>query len=94
MKTNFKRAIMPFAVVVLGAAAAFATNAAKQNQKADEAAMFGYHYVASNPVGNRCVAEWVPCNTEGGPVCTIAGKTYYRIPTVNGLQCTSQLFLD
>lgn len=94
MKINFKKAIMPLAVVVLGAAAAFATNAAKQNEKADEAAMFGYHYVASNPEGNKCVAEWVPCGNTGGIVCTIAGKTYYRLPAVNGLQCTSQLFFD
>ena len=94
MKPNFKKAIMPLAVVVLGAAVAFATNAAKQNEKANEAAMFGYHYVASNPEGNKCVAEWVPCNTVGGPVCTIAGKTYHRLPIENGLQCTSQLYLD
>lgn len=40
MKTNFKEAIMPLAVVVLGATT-FATNAVKQNEKADAAAMFG-----------------------------------------------------
>ena len=93
MRTNFKKAMMPLAVVVLGAAAAFATNAAKQNEKS-EVAMFGYHYDASQPAGNECQPLWVDCNTSSGPICTISEVTYYRDPIKNGLQCTEVLYLN
>lgn len=93
MRTNFKKAIMPLAVVVLGAAAAFATNAAKQNEKA-EATMFGYRYDASQPAGQECQPVWVDCNASAGPICTISGVTYYRDPIKNGLQCSGTLHLN
>lgn len=91
MRTNFKKAIMPLAVVVLGAAAAFATNAAKQSTKA-EATMWGYHYDNTRPVGQKCVPLEVDCNTVQGPICTIAGITYYQSPIESaGLQCSFAL---
>jgi len=79
--------------MVFGAAATFATDAAKQSEKA-EAAMIGYHYVASNPVGNKCEPIWVPCNPLSGAICTIGDTTYYRFPEGNGLQCVESLHLD
>lgn len=94
MKQTFKKAMMPLAVVVLGAAAAFATNAAKQSEKAEAAAMFGYHYDASQPAGQECQPLWVGCNTSTGPICTISEVTYYRDPIKNGLQCTEVLRLN
>ena len=82
---------MPLAVVVLGAAAAFATNAAKQSNKAG-ATMWGFHYDNTKPVGQRCVSLEVDCNPFEGEICTIAGKTYYQSPIeVGGLQCSFEL---
>nr|WP_317632700.1 DUF6520 family protein [uncultured Flavobacterium sp.] len=94
MKINFKQALLPLAVMIFGAAAAFATNAVKQSVKADELAMFGYHYVASNPVGSKCEPLWVPCNPSGSLICTIDDTTYYRFPEGTGLQCVETLYLD
>jgi hypothetical protein len=94
MKTNFKKALIPFGVIVLGVVGAFASNVAKQNEKADEASMFGYYYDASKPSGQECQIEWVNCNTSLGPVCTISGVTYYRDPLKTGLQCSNELHLN
>jgi len=94
MKTNLKKALIPFGVIVLGVVGAFASNAAKQIEKADEAAMFGYHYVSSNPVGSKCEPIWVPCNPFEGAICTIDDTTYYRFPEGTGLQCVEMLYLD
>jgi len=70
MKQTFKKAMMPLAVVVLGAAAAFATNAAKQSEKNETAAMQGYYYDHNETAGNRCKPITVDCKTGPGPVCT------------------------
>lgn len=92
MKQTFKKAMMPLAVVVLGAAAAFATNAAKQNEKAPITA---YHYDISKPSGQRCVAVTVddctPMTTS--QICTDAfNRQVWQSPVENGLQCSSQLY--
>ncbi|WP_255497923.1 DUF6520 family protein [Flavobacterium sp. I3-2] len=92
MKTNFKKALIPFGVIVLGVVGAFASNAAKQLEKSDEAAMFGYHYDATQPPGQECQLEWVDCNPDSGDICTISGVTYYRSPIKDGLQCSFTLF--
>ena len=70
MKFNFKKAMMPLAVVVLGAAAAFATNAAKQSEKIETAAMQGYYYDHNETQGNRCTPITVDCKVGPGAVCT------------------------
>jgi len=93
MKQTFKRAMMPLAVVVLGAAAAFATNAAKQSSKAD-ATMIGYFYDHSRPVGQKCQPITVDCNNIAGEICTNLDETvqYWQTDQETGLSCTGLLF--
>lgn len=84
---------MPLAVVVLGAAAAFATNAAKQSEKTEAFVSHGYRYDITQPVGKRCVMVDIDCNTTDGPVCTDAfARRAWLLKTENGLQCTTSLF--
>ena len=93
MRTNFKKAIMPLAVVVLGAAAAFATNASKQSEKVEAFVTHGYRYDITQPLGQRCVMVDIDCNTIEGPVCTDAlGNRAWQFPTESGLQCSASLF--
>lgn len=92
MKKNVKQALVPLAVMVFGAAAAFATNAAKENTS-KKALMKAYHYDITRPVGDRCVETIVDCNNSNGLACIDASNTtYWEIPTENGLQCTGVLF--
>jgi len=93
MKQTFKKAMMPLAVVVLGAAAAFATNAAKQSSKAD-ATMIGYVYDHSRPAGQKCQPINVDCNTIIGEICTNLDETvqYWQTDQETGLSCTGLLF--
>jgi len=95
MKTNFKKAIMPLAVVVLGAAAAFATNAAKQSEKA-EAVMDAYYYDITKPIDSRCVkVEVEDCVNVGSLICTDSNlRPVWSDGTENNqdLTCTHQLF--
>lgn len=94
MKTNLKNAVLPFAVMVFGVAAAFTTNAVKHNEKAD-APMDVYRYDISKPEGQRCVKiARVDCVIGSGPVCTdIAGNQVWGSPVEdNGsLSCTTFL---
>lgn len=94
MKSTFKKAMMPLAVVVLGAAAAFATNAAKQSDK-QSVIMDAYHYDISQPVGQRCViVRNVDCAPGPGPVCTdLFGNQLWGSPTENNqtLSCSTYL---
>lgn len=91
MKKNLKQALVPLAVMVFGAAAAFATNAVKQSDE-NQALMWGFHYDNTKPVGQRCVTLQVDCNPYEGEICTIGGKTYYQSPSeVGGLQCSFEL---
>lgn len=92
MKKNLKQALVPLAVMVFGAAAAFATNANKQNAKAPITA---YHYDISKPIGQRCVSITVDCNVTGSEACTdLAGTQYWASKVENNslLQCTAMLF--
>lgn len=97
MKTNFKKALLPLAVMVFGAAAAFATNAAKQNEK-PEAKMTGYYYDHTRPVGQKCVAIEVECNPFSGVLCTNQNPSnliqYWGDTTEDGLQCSNELYLN
>ena len=97
MKKNLKQALVPLAVMVFGAAAAFTTNAVKQSEKAD-ATMIGYHYVASNPAGSKCKSVTVDCNPDFGPICTNQDPDnliqYWRTPTEVDLQCSGLLYLN
>lgn len=95
MKSTFKKAMMPLAVVVLGAAAAFATNAAKQNDK-PSAIMDAYHYDISKPIESRCVKVQVEdCVNLGNVICTDSSlNQVWSDGTENNqdLTCTHQLF--
>lgn len=97
MKKNLKQALVPLAVMVFGAAAAFATNAAKQSDKADETAMIGYYY-DHTATGSKCKPVTVECNTISGPICTNQNPDdlvqYWRNPTEVDLQCSGLLFLN
>ena len=95
MKKRFKQALVPLAVMVFGAAAAFATNAAKQSDK-QSAIMDAYHYDISQPVGKRCVqVKDVDCVIGPGPVCTdLFGNQLWASPTENNqtLSCSTYLY--
>ena len=69
MKKNLKHALVPLAVMVFGAAAAFTTNALKQSDKA-EAVMIGYYYDHNETVLNKCKEITVDCKEGPGLVCT------------------------
>jgi len=96
MKKNLKQALVPLAVMVFGAAAAFATNAAKQSSKTD-AIMNAYYYDITKPVDSRCVfIRDVNCSFTPGPVCTdlVTGHDLWADSTEDNelLSCTTQLF--
>ncbi|MEG1026456.1 MAG: DUF6520 family protein [Flavobacterium sp.] len=92
MRTNFKKAIMPLAVVVLGAAAAFATNAAKQVQKQPSVVDHAYYYNSALPSGSRCVMVEVECLDGEGPICTDFANRQVWKTDVQGLTgCTGSL---
>lgn len=70
MKKNLKQALVPLAVMVFGAAAAFTTNAVKQSEKQD-LAVTGYYYDITQPIGKHCVEVLnVNCVVGPGPMCT------------------------
>ncbi len=92
MKTTFKKAMMPLAVVVLGAAAAFATNAAKQSTKTNAPVTKGYIYDANLPSGARCVMIDVECDDQGSYICTnVNGDHLWKFDTESGTGCTELL---
>lgn len=94
MKTNLKKAVLPFAVMVFGVAAAFTTNAVNHNDKAD-VLMDVYRYDISKPEGQRCVKiSEVNCVPGNGPVCTdILGNQVWGSPVedTESLSCTTFL---
>lgn len=92
MKTNFKKAIMPLAVVMLGAVAAFATNATKQN---NPEIVDAYYYDSSKPSNERCInVEVDNCTTMiTSHTCTdSSNRQLWNVPAENGLQCSFQLY--
>lgn len=85
---------MPLAVVVLGAAAAFATNAAKQSTKT-EAMIDAFYYDHSRPVGQKCQPIKVDCvNFVTDKICTNLSETeqYWETDQETGLSCTGLLY--
>lgn len=90
MRTNFKKAMMPLAVVVLGAAAAFATNATKQSDKVS-AIYDGYHYDSTKPPGQQCTMVEVQCTDAFGPICTDLDDNQLWGSDDNGLSCPVRL---
>ena len=92
MKKNLKQALVPLAVMVFGAAAAFTTNAVKQSEKAP---MDAYHYDISQPLGQRCVKVTnVDCVVGPGPICTdLFGNQLWAAPAENNqtLSCSTYL---
>lgn len=89
MKQTFKKAMMPLAVVVLGAAAAFATNAAKTGN-GPLAEVPGYLY---DQDAKQCI-EHVMCSTIPGPVCrNAANQQVFGLNNSSDLTvCTWQLY--
>lgn len=92
MKQTFKRAMMPLAVVVLGAAAAFATNAAKQNNSA-QSMVKGYYYDISKPPAERCVDVNQWCSNIPTPnTCEDSfGRDLHELNVISGT-CTTALY--
>lgn len=89
MKTNLKKAIMPLAIVLFGAAAAFATNEMKQSN-APFVELPGYIY-------NQTQAECIPhvmCTTAPGPICrNAANLQVFGLNNSSNLTiCTWQLY--
>jgi len=85
MKTNFKQALMPLAVVVLGVVGAFATNAKKQSEKAliDQQ---GYVY---DNIQKKCIPE-VMCSTIVNDICENAfGQHVYGLNSPDDLSTCS-----
>jgi len=95
MKINFKQALVPLAVMVFGAAAAFTTNAAKQSEKT-EAVMDAYYYDITKPIESRCVKVQVEdCTNIVGLICTDSNlNQVWSDGTEDNqdLTCTHQLF--
>ncbi|MEG0917292.1 MAG: DUF6520 family protein [Myroides sp.] len=93
MKKNLKQALVPLAVMVFGAAAAFATNAVKQNDKAAADVTHGFYYNSSLPSGKRCVEVEVDCNNISGPICTDASANV--VWEFKGLlSCSGELYMN
>jgi len=93
MKKNLKQALVPLAVMVFGAAAAFATNAVKQSEK-PALTVPGYHYDSSKPVNERCtfIGEF-DCTPESGtPICLDSNTEQVWELDSNGVTCSIQLF--
>jgi len=90
MKKNLKQALVPLAVMVFGAAAAFTTNAVKQNDKVS-AIYDGYHYDSTKPPGQQCTMVEVQCTDALGPICTdLTGNQVWGSDD-NGLSCPVRL---
>jgi len=93
MKTNFKKALIPFGVIVLGVVGAFASNVKNENNKLNTDVTHGYYYKASEPAGKRCVQVEVDCNNISGPICTDASLNVAW--EFNGLlNCTGELYMN
>lgn len=94
MFRNFKEAIMPLVVVVLGAAAAFATNAVKQNEVSQLQFEDGYHYDATKPEGERCtlVGKFDCDIISGTPICTDANNIQVWGSDDLGMTCSIVLY--
>lgn len=92
MKKNLKQALVPLAVMVFGVAAAFATNAAKQSEKAF-ADVYGYHYDSTRPVGQQCQMLDVQCtDIPNENICRDSNEIQLWKSTNNGLTCTGLLY--
>jgi len=90
MKSNLKKAIMPLAVVVLGAATAFATNAVKQNEKTNSF-VEGYYYDHNNMVCEPVGDVW--CSTNySTEICEDINERDVFLSDDQGLTCSTLLY--
>ena len=95
MKKNLKQAFVPLAVMVFGAAAAFATNAVKSNEKTDEAAVIGYYYDHNETVLNKCKPIVVECGIDINVICTdLSQGQVWRYGTETLTGCTDLLYMN
>lgn len=92
MKKNLKQALVPLAVMVFGAAAAFATNAAKQSQRQATVVDHAYYYNSALPSGSRCVMVEVECLDGEGLICTdFANRRVWKTDVEGLTGCTGSL---
>lgn len=83
---KLRKVILPVAIVLIGAGAAFATNAAKVPQSTVK----GY-YVDRNT--GECVQSPMQCKESGTILCTWSdGSETHNLYKLNGTDCNVQLF--
>jgi hypothetical protein len=82
--------LLPAALILIGAAAAFATNATKNT---DDDLVTGYYFDKSaSPI--KCIQTDKMCSTSGDNVCTWSdGQKSHNLSTkINNTQCGDPLF--
>lgn len=88
--TKFKQLLVPAVIILMGAGAAFATNAAKVN---DSDLATGYYLDSSM---DQCIkVESVQCTTTPGDLCTWAdanNQTHNLRRFINSTTCGEQLY--
>ncbi|WP_298650657.1 DUF6520 family protein [uncultured Proteiniphilum sp.] len=85
--TKFKQFLVPAVIILMGAGAAFATNAAKDSQSAS---VQGYRF---DSVTEECIAT-KQCSTIPGDICTwtdpSTSVTYSLHNRISGTLCGNQ----
>lgn len=77
--------ILPVAILMLGAGAAFATNSAED---VDLLLEKGYRY---DSVTKKCISTNVDCSHLPNPACTWSGQPLYRFDPLQQTMCGIQL---
>ncbi|MCA1744440.1 MAG: DUF6520 family protein [Bacteroidales bacterium] len=86
---KLKNLLLPVAVVLIGAGAAFATNTAKE---ANNSMVPGYLFESSS---NQCVQKRSDCSPNGSVICTwkdASGQSHNLSEQINGTTCGNELF--
>jgi hypothetical protein len=86
---KLKNLLLPVAVVLIGAGAAFATNTAKGT---NNTLVRGYYIDNSN---NQCIASSQMCSSETGDICTWtdpATSVSHNLRQLEGTSCGIVLF--
>jgi hypothetical protein len=84
---KIRNLILPVAVLMIGAGAAFATSS---QPTADSLVEFGYHYDSNI---KRCVVTNVECAITNKPACTWSGQQLYRFDPTQPTMCGVELNL-
>ncbi|MEA5046862.1 MAG: DUF6520 family protein [Petrimonas sp.] len=85
---KFKQFILPAVIVLMGAGAAFATNAAKVS---DSDLVRGYYFDSSS---SQCIESNKDCNPVGIEACTWTDSqgSSHTLSRLNGTICVQMLF--